>query len=71
MAAADVIAFVNQLGIPTYADARRRELIEYGLACGLDALKRQLEHGRRLYRCCWEPNDGDHHPLCSTGRKAA
>lgn len=63
--------YVNSLGIPRFARVRRSELIEFGNACGLDALKRQLDLGTKMHRCCWEPVDGDHHPACSKAKAAA
>jgi hypothetical protein len=67
----EVFEFVQSLRLPPFAEKRRRELMDYGNALGLDALKRQLDLGQRFYRCCWEPNDGAHHPLCPSAKKAA
>jgi len=66
-AVADELArYISQLGVPTYATVRRREMEDYVASCGLDALKRQIELGQLYHRCCWEPADSAHHPICRT-----
>lgn len=66
----EIVRYVNTLKIPAYAHGKRTELIEFGRAQGLEALERQVELGKATHRCCWEPKDGPHHPVCASKRKA-
>lgn len=65
---AEVREFIALLHLPTYATVRRRELEDYATRCGLDALKRQLDLGEKLHRCCWEPAGAAHHPMCRAAK---
>jgi predicted PP-loop superfamily ATPase len=59
-----VAEFVRSLRLPPNAAHKHSEFMAFGHARGLEALQRQIDLAKRLYRCCWEPKDGAHHPAC-------